>query len=265
MCLLGPLKLSTTPENSEVLPSVVRGQRFTHLLISKISHTCQEICDIKRRRKPKSNSQTITVTTMEEGDTTSPMGTLELSSNNSAKEGSNDEGGLDDTYSSCSTQYHCEPSNLDTPSHHAPVLPSLNPMPSESTLEPPGDLSPSPASRTVTLIPSSPGKLERKACSAALSSLVHTSPSGPCTAWKILLSTQNGLGEESTEESVMEEELLLVTGERGGGLGVGGCQGHSTLSSQRVFEGAWLTQLVQLVTAGRLFPCHKGQVDLSNR
>ena len=28
------------------------------------------------------------------------------------------------------------------------------------------------------------------------------------------------------------------------------CQGHSTLSSQHVFEGAWLTQLVQLVTAG---------------
>ena len=27
------------------------------------------------------------------------------------------------------------------------------------------------------------------------------------------------------------------------------------------FEGAQLTQLVQLVTAGRLFPCHKGQVD----
>ena len=39
------------------------------------------------------------------------------------------------------------------------------------------------------------------------------------------------------------------------------CQGHSTLSSQRVFEGAWLTQLVQLVTAGRLFPCHEGRVD----
>ena len=31
------------------------------------------------------------------------------------------------------------------------------------------------------------------------------------------------------------------------------------------FEGARLTQLVQLVTAGRLFPCHKGRVDLSNR
>ena len=27
------------------------------------------------------------------------------------------------------------------------------------------------------------------------------------------------------------------------------------------FEGAQLTQLVQLVTAGRLFPCHKGRVD----
>ena len=27
------------------------------------------------------------------------------------------------------------------------------------------------------------------------------------------------------------------------------------------FEGAQLTQLVQLVTAGRLFPCHKGWVD----
>ena len=27
------------------------------------------------------------------------------------------------------------------------------------------------------------------------------------------------------------------------------------------FKGARLTQLVQLVTAGRLFPCHKGRVD----
>ena len=42
---------------------------------------------------------------------------------------------------------------------------------------------------------------------------------------------------------------------------IDGCQGHSTLSSQRVFEGARLTQLVQLVTAGRLFPCHEGRVD----
>ena len=38
------------------------------------------------------------------------------------------------------------------------------------------------------------------------------------------------------------------------------CQGHSTLSSQRV-EGAQLTQLVQLVTAGRLFLGHEGRVD----
>ena len=28
------------------------------------------------------------------------------------------------------------------------------------------------------------------------------------------------------------------------------------------FEGAWLTQLVQLVTAGRLFLGHKGRVNL---
>ena len=27
------------------------------------------------------------------------------------------------------------------------------------------------------------------------------------------------------------------------------------------FEGAWLTQLVLLVTASKLFPCHKGRVD----
>ena len=31
------------------------------------------------------------------------------------------------------------------------------------------------------------------------------------------------------------------------------------------FEGTRLTQLVQLVTASRLFPCHEGRVDLSNR
>ena len=28
-----------------------------------------------------------------------------------------------------------------------------------------------------------------------------------------------------------------------------------------VFEGAWLTQLIQVVTAGRLFLIHKGQVN----
>ena len=45
-------------------------------------------------------------------------------------------------------------------------------------------------------------------------------------------------------------------------LGTMSCQGHSTLSSQRVFEDTRLTQLVQLVTAGRLFLGHKGRGDL---
>ena len=158
---------------------------------------------------------------MDEGDKTDLKRTQEPSSNSSAKEGSNDEGGLGDTYSSHSKQYHHEPSSPDTPSHHAPIPPSPNPVPSESTLEPPGDLSPSPASRIATETPSSLTKLERKACSAALSSSVHTSPSSPCTTWNILLSNKNGL-EESIEELGMMEESLLVTGGRGEGLGVGG-------------------------------------------
>ena len=74
----------------------------------------------------------------------------------------------------------------------------------------------------MTLTPSLPAKLERKACNAALSSAVHTSPSGPCAAWNILLLTQNRLGEELGEELVMEEESLSVMGERGGELGVAG-------------------------------------------
>ena len=83
---------------------------------------------------------------MDEGDKTDPKKTQEPSSKNSAKEGSNDEGGLGDTYFSHSKKYHCEPNNLDTPSHNGPTPPSLNPAPSESTLEPPGDISPSPVS-----------------------------------------------------------------------------------------------------------------------
>ena len=78
---------------------------------------------------------------MDEGDKTDLKGTQEPSSNNSAKEGSNDEGGLGDTYFSHSKQYHHEPRNLNTPSHHALIPPSPNPAPFESTLEPPGDLS----------------------------------------------------------------------------------------------------------------------------
>ena len=81
---------------------------------------------------------------------------------------------------------------------------------------------PSPASRIVTSTPSLLLKLERKACSAALSSWVHISPSSPCAAWNVLLSTRNRLGEESEEELGMMEESSLVTGERGGGPGVGG-------------------------------------------
>ena len=45
---------------------------------------------------------------MDEGDKTDLKGTQEPSSNNSAKEGSNDEGGLGDTYFSHSKQYHCQ-------------------------------------------------------------------------------------------------------------------------------------------------------------
>ena len=148
--------------------------------------------------------------------------TQEPDSSNFAKEGSNGVDGLGETYSSHSKLRHREPNNPDTPSHHAPTPPSLNPAPSESSLEPPGDLSPSSASKIVTETPSLLSKEERKACSAALSPLVHTSPSGPCAAWNVLLSTWNRLGEESVEESGMVQDSSSVMGERGGGLGVGG-------------------------------------------
>ena len=192
-------------------------------LTSKISHICQEICDIKSMGKPKSNSlpQNYTTTGLDKGRK-DQMNIQEPNSSSFAMEGNNDGDGSGDTYSSHSTQYHHAPSNLDTPSHHAPVPPSLSPKLSESILEPPGDLSPSPASRIVTETPSSRAKLERKACSAALSSSVHTNPSRPCAAWNVLLSTQIRLGEESVEELGMMEELSLVMGERGGGLGVAG-------------------------------------------
>ena len=126
------------------------------LLTSKISHICQEIRDIKSARKTKSNllQGTYTSTDLDEVQT-NQMNTREPNSSSSAMEGSNDEDGLGDTYSSRSTQYHHEPSNPDNSSHHAPIPPSPNPLPSESTLEPPGDLSPSPTSKIGTSIPSS--------------------------------------------------------------------------------------------------------------
>ena len=209
--------LSTSP--SFLIPYVSQIQSLT----SKISHICQEIHDIKRRRKPKSNLaiQNYINTGLDEGRTDQSY-TREPNSSSSAWEDNNDGGDSDDTYSSRSTQYHPAPNNLNTSSHHAPIPPSPNLSPSESILEPPGDLSPSPASRIATETPSLLSKLARKACNAALSSSVHTNPSGPCAAWNVLLSTQNGLGEESEEELGMTEESSLLMGERGGGLGVGG-------------------------------------------
>ena len=152
-----------------------------HLLISKISHVCQEICDIKEARKPKSNllRPNYTNTSLDKGQTDQNY-IQEPGSNNSAKEDTGDEDDWGGTYSSHSTLCPHEPSNPDNPSHHAPIPPSSNPLPSESIREPPGDLSPSPASKIVTLTPSSLIKLGRKACNGALSSLVHISPSGPC-------------------------------------------------------------------------------------
>ena len=127
------------------------------LLTTKISHICQEIHDIKRARKPKSNSlaKKITNTCMDEGRK-GQKSTQEPNSNSFATEDNNDGDGSDGTYSSHSKQCHHEPSNLDIPSHHALSPPSLSPGPSGSTPTPPANLSPSPTSRIGTLTPSLP-------------------------------------------------------------------------------------------------------------
>src|ERR1700743_1923865 len=85
----------------------------TQLLISKIPHICQEIHDIKRRKKPKSIDKTHNYndTIMEKGGKTSLNCTEELGSNNSAKEGNSDGDDWGDTYSSHIIQYHHEPNN----------------------------------------------------------------------------------------------------------------------------------------------------------
>ena len=136
---------------------------WTHLLISKISHVCQEIHDIKEDRKLKSNllRPNYTNTSLDEGQTDRNY-TQEPGSNNSAKEDSGDEDDWGGTYSSHSTLCCHEPNNPNNPSHHAPIPPSPNPPPSESILEPPGDRSPSPASKIVTSTPSSLIKLEQE-------------------------------------------------------------------------------------------------------
>ena len=125
------------------------------LLTSKISHICQEIRDIKSKRKPQSNlaNQNYTSTGLDEVQIDRNY-TPEPDNSNSVKEGSDGEDGWGGTYSSRSKLHPPEPNNPNNPSHHAPVSPSPNPLPAESILEPPGDLSPSPASRIVTLSPS---------------------------------------------------------------------------------------------------------------
>ena len=125
------------------------------MLTSKISHICQEIRDIKSRRKPQTNIsiQNYVNTGLVEEQTNQNY-TWERDNNSSAKEDTGDEDGWGGTYSSHSTLCPHEPSTPGNPSHHAPIPPSPNPPPSESILEPPGDLSPSPASRIVTLSPS---------------------------------------------------------------------------------------------------------------
>ena len=125
-------------------------------LTSKISHICQEICDIKNQRKPQTNIsiRNFTSTGLVEEQTNRNY-TRAPDNNNFAKEGSSDEDDLGGTYSFHSKLCHHAPNSPDIPSHHAPSLPSPNPPPSGSILEPPGDLSPSPTSRIVTLSPSS--------------------------------------------------------------------------------------------------------------
>ena len=77
----------------------------TQLLISKISHTCQEIHDIKERHKSKSIVKANSDTIMDKGQTNLNC-TQEPESSNSAKEGSDDEDGWDETYSFHSRQCH---------------------------------------------------------------------------------------------------------------------------------------------------------------
>ena len=114
------------------------------LLTSKISHICQEICDIKSKKKPQSNIeiQNYTNTGLDEGLTNRNY-TRELDSSNSAKEGNDGGDGLGETYSSHSKLCHHESNNPNNSTCHAPIPPSPNPPPSGSILEPPGNLSPS--------------------------------------------------------------------------------------------------------------------------
>ena len=142
---------------------------------------------MKSMRKPKSNSLSPNYTnTHLDKRQKDQMNTWEPNSSSFATKDNNDGDGSGDTYSSCSIRYPGAPSNPDTPSHHAPVPPSLSPKPSESILEPPGDLSPSPAFRIETETPSLPMKLEKKACSAAHSSSVFTGVDWELVEWGLV-------------------------------------------------------------------------------
>ena len=81
------------------------------MLTSKISHICQEIRDIKSRRKPQTNIsiRNYTSTGLVEGQT-SQNNTRAPDNNSSAKEGSDDEDGLGDT---CSLSGPLLPYNLN--------------------------------------------------------------------------------------------------------------------------------------------------------
>ena len=136
-CCLGSVAAPLPPmeeitEEATFICDDLDGLSQIQLLTSKISHICKEIRDIKSRRKPQTNIaiQNYTITGLVEGQT-NPNYTQVPDSNNSAKEGSDDEDGLGETYSFHSRLCHCAPNNPDIPSHHAPALPSPNPPPSE--------------------------------------------------------------------------------------------------------------------------------------
>ena len=59
---------------------------------------------------------------MDKGGKTDPNYTQEPNSSSSAMEGSGDGDGSDDTYSSCSTQYHHEPNNPNNLSGVQPAV-----------------------------------------------------------------------------------------------------------------------------------------------
>ena len=110
------IREKNTKEETEQLKGFIVSR--IQLLTSKISHICQEICDIKSRRKPQTYIaiQNYTNTGLVEGQTSRNY-TRVPDNNNFAKEGSDDGDGLGETYFSHSKQCHRAPNNPDNPSH----------------------------------------------------------------------------------------------------------------------------------------------------